>query len=54
MSVETPTALLDFKNARVVDFGEVVFYSTPLSELPIMKFIILKKEDAYQAICIDI
>jgi len=43
-------------NARVADFGEVVFVSKnhTIPALPNMDLIVLKNGDIYQAICIDI
>jgi len=43
---------VNFNNAEeVVDYGE---FSFTQAELPVMKFIILKKREVYQAICIDV
>ncbi|MCL2809365.1 MAG: hypothetical protein FWD24_04780 [Treponema sp.] len=48
--------MIDFNNAIVADFGKIVFVpkNHSIPALPDMNLIIFKKENEYQAICIDI
>lgn len=46
----------NFENTNVADFGKIIFVSKNhrIPALPDMNLIVLKNEDVYQAICIDI
>jgi len=48
--------MMDINNVTVVDFGKVIFVprNHTIPALPDMNLIVLKKENIYQAICIDI
>jgi len=48
--------MLDFSNEKVEDFGKVIFVpkNHTIPALPDMNLIVFKKENGYQAICINI